>query len=275
MAFPNPFKRDFNKPGPGVPKNAPKKTGFPRFREVLSRDFGNLVKLNLIVFATMLPALILFVISLFLYLAGGVLLSMIFGVAALLLSFPVGPSITTMCHLLIKMLRDVPGFLWHDFKRLFKSNFRQMALPGMLFSGLLGAQVYALFTYFSLEQSSLPLTVMFFLSVFLLALIGPYFFAQAAYVDLTFLPLLQNSIMLALGYLPRSLAGAVLGSGLIAVQVLFFPLPLLITIFFGITVPCLINMMWIWPPMDKTFKIDETLKERHEGEFDIETEVQE
>lgn len=274
MAF-NPFKRDFSKPGPGVPKNAPRKTGIPRFFEILGRDFGNLVKLNLLVALCMLPALLLFGIGVLLYNAGGFFWGLVFGLGALLLSFPIGPALTAMVRILTKMLCDTPGFVWHDFKRYFKENFRSMLLPGMLFSALAGAQLFALLNGSMLANAGIVVTAMFFLSVLLLLLIWPYFYLQAAYLELGLLPRLQNSVALSLGFLPRSAAGGLLFGALVVAQVLFFPLTLPILLFIGITLPALICMMWTWPPTNKSFNIEETLKKRHDEQFDVETEVQE
>ena len=65
------FKNNYNKPGPGVPRDAPRKKGVPRFFEVLSRDFSNLVKLNLILFIFTLPAQAAYFLALlFLHAAG-------------------------------------------------------------------------------------------------------------------------------------------------------------------------------------------------------------
>lgn len=265
------FKRDFNKPGPGVPKNAPRKRGFPRFIEILGRDIGNLVKLNFIYMLSLLPAQILLVLSWQGIIFKNIAVFGIFAILALGASVLVGPSTTAMFYIVSKMLRDDPGFVWHDYKAQFKSNFRPMAVPGIIFSLVVGSQIFAFVYYMSLKGATgMIMIALYLFSVLLLTMATPYFFTQAAYLDLKPAGLLKNSLLMALGYAPRSFMAALLGGGLLIAQVLFFPLSTIITIFIGYSIPCLLSLMWIWPNVDKTFKIESTLVKRHKesmGEF--------
>ncbi|MCL2079214.1 MAG: DUF624 domain-containing protein [Oscillospiraceae bacterium] len=54
------FSRNFNRPGPGVPKDQPRKKGLKRFGELLIRDFSDLIKLNLIFCAILIPSVLAF-----------------------------------------------------------------------------------------------------------------------------------------------------------------------------------------------------------------------
>ena len=49
------FRKDYAAPGPGIDPNAPEKTGFARFLEILQIECATLVKLNLLFLATCLP----------------------------------------------------------------------------------------------------------------------------------------------------------------------------------------------------------------------------
>lgn len=266
MAF---FKRDFNKPGPGVPKNAPKKKGFARFFEIIGRDFGNLLKLNLIFMLSVLPAQILLVCTYFSLLWGYTLFFILFALLALVAAIPVGPSFTAMYHIITMMLRDEPGFLWHDYKRIFKENFRSTVFPGLVYALIIASQIFA-FIFYTQMQGALGFVMIavYFFSVLLFAMAAPYFFTQCSYLDMKASGIFKNSLLLSLGYAPRSFMGALLGSGLIVAQLLFFPLSLLLTVFIGYSIPFLLNIMWIWPQLDKTFAIEETLKKRRNQEFE-------
>ena len=46
---------DYNKPGPGVDKNAPKKKGFVRFFEIYFRKFWRLATANLLYILVSIP----------------------------------------------------------------------------------------------------------------------------------------------------------------------------------------------------------------------------
>lgn len=266
------FKRDYNKPGPGVPKNAPQKRGFGRFFEIVGRDFGNIFKLNLLVQLCWLPAQVLFLFAVLSFMAGGAQQFILFGVLAAVASIPVGPAYTAQSYILTKMLRDDPGFVWHDFKKAFKQNFKLSVVPGILYSVLAGSQILGgvYYIYLAAEASSFLMLALFALSVIFFAMISPYFFAQAPYLDLRAGPMLKNSLLLAIGNAPRSLAGGLIALVLVLAQLIVFPLTLPLTVAVGYSLPMLINLMWIWPMVDKTFKINETLKQREANRLDAE-----
>ena len=52
------FSQNFNRPGPGVPKNAPKKKGIARYFEMLFRDFSTLWKASMLLSICMIPMLV-------------------------------------------------------------------------------------------------------------------------------------------------------------------------------------------------------------------------
>ena len=58
------FNSDYSKPGAGVSKNERKKKGLARFYEILIRKFWDLIKLNLLYIATLLPTFaVVFILS--------------------------------------------------------------------------------------------------------------------------------------------------------------------------------------------------------------------
>lgn len=276
MAF---FKKDYNKPGPGVPKNAPRKKGIPRFFELIGRDSGNMVKINWLVILCELPSTLLFAFAMFsgFLIEGGFFVMVISLVLALAASLLVGPARTTEAFLLTKMMRDDPGYVWATFKEKFKENFKSTALPGMLFSAISGAQIFTILTVIIGKQQLGPVWIGFFLlSVLIVTMAVPYFYVQASYLDMKTGTALKNSLLMALGFLPRSFAGAAISGVLVLGQAFLcflVPIAIIIPIFIGQVIPVLINLMWIWPPIDKTFSIEKTLKERNQqNDTDIETE---
>lgn len=259
MAF-NLFKRDYNKPGPGVPKNAPRKRGAARYFEILTRDFSHLIKINLLHQLCLLPAQALFVLAFLFsrYFA-------VFMAASILASIPVGPSLTAMLLLQSKMLRDEPGFVWHDYKKAFRENFRKTVVPGMLYFAVIAAQLYAALLYYTqLSSIGIPLLAIFGFSIILFWMAARYFFLQAGYLELGILTMLKNSLLLALGNAPRSLIAALITLVFGVGQILLAPSAVPVTVFFGYALPSLWSLMVIWPPVNKVFKIEETLKERAE-----------
>lgn len=255
------FKRNYNKPGPGVPKDAPRKKGIPRFFEVLGRDFSNLVKLNLLYQLCVLPAQLSFVLMIW----KGPLFAILLVAASVL----VGPANTARSYCITKMLRDDPGFLWHDFKRKFIENFKSTTVVGVLYSLILAAQVYSILGYAAAGSAiPLPTVVLLLLSALLFSMVAPYYFLQAAYLDTNQLGLFKNSVLLAFGYLPRSFMGAVIGLAFWVVFLQYAYIAVVPVVFFGYTIPVLISLMWTWPVVNKTFSIEETLVKRQQDELD-------
>ena len=128
------FSRNFDRPGPGVNKDEPRKKGAARFFEVLFRDFFDLVKLNVIFCVCILPAVSAFILGLI------SLLTPIAFIVSLIAAFPVGGALTAYSFCITKLLRDDPGFIWHEFKRKFRENFKQAAVPGIVCAAVIEVQ---------------------------------------------------------------------------------------------------------------------------------------
>ena len=257
------FRKDYSRPGPGVGKDEPRKTGSARLREVLVRDFSELVKFNLFYQMCILPAQALLILA-FLFL-GSVWL-FVFAALALAACIPLGPAKTALCFCIAKALRDDPGHAWHDFAKAFRSNFRLTAGPGVFYGLILGAQIFAAMYLFQHPETGFVIAMLFWLVVILTGTIAPYFFLQAGYLELSAQPLFKNSLVFFAGNLLRSLIGALFGSGivvLLAVVTLisgFVTLPVVILL--GYALPSLLCLFFIWPPVNAAYKIENTLRER-------------
>jgi len=259
------FNRNFNKPGPGVNKDEPRKKGAARFFELLARDFGDLVKLNFILCVCVLPSVFMFFISL-----SGIYPFITF-ILALILAFPVGGALTSSVYYITKQMRDDPSYVWYEFKRKFMENYKQSAVIGILCAAFVYTQILLwIMMVVNEDTAGLSGVILALLSLLLFGMITPYVFLHFAYIDLKTLGILKNSVLMTFAYLPRSFMGAILGGLLWIVVALFFPDSLLmgfpIVLIFGITVSMLLNLMWTWKPFDKSFNIEETLNQRKDEE---------
>jgi len=260
------FRRNYDRPGPGVSKDEPRKKGVARFFEVLFRDFFDLVKLNVLFCLCALPT-----VAAFLYgFLGG--FSIIIYILSLIVAFPVGGAAVALSFCVTKMLRDEPGYMWHEFKRKFKENVKQAALPGIICTALIQAQV---FMWISQMLDTTGTGFIWLIAMFALFLIftmvAPYIFVIFAYVDLKAMQVIQNSILLSLAKVPRSIAGALFGSALWIVFILYLPVSLLflpVIALFAVSVSWLLCLMWVWPPVNKQFSIEETINARRDKEND-------
>jgi hypothetical protein len=254
MAF---FKRDYNKPGPGVSKDEPRKKGLNRFFEIFTLYYGDLIKLNLFFCICALPGLALFMLGLFGFIS---IVTMPLSVVA---AYPIGGALTAVVFCITKMLRDDPGFVWDDCKRKFSENIKQASLPGMVCTLFIYTQVILWGPLEIADESLYAIIVIFALFAFILfAMISPYIFLQIAYVNIKTYPVIKNSIILTLSRLLRSFFGAVFGFAPWIAIIMYFPATLVLIpliLLLGFTFPLLMCLSWIWPPFNARFNIEETL----------------
>ena len=79
---------------------------------------------------------------------------------------------------------------------------------------------------------------------------------QVALLDLSFAGLLKNSLMLFLGYLPRSGLGLLWQLLYWGAVALFWPISSFVLILTSLWLPCLLSLMAIYPALEKSFDIE-------------------
>jgi len=230
----------------------------------LARDFGALIKLNLLFCACALPSGVLFLLSfLGVYSAITLLLSLV-------AAFPVGGALSACMFFITKRLRDDPGYVWDDFKRKFTGTYKLAMIPGILCVAFVYAQIY-LWDSFLISSAALGIAELLLMGMSLLGfgMISPYFYLQIAYIDLSVPQILKNSVIITISKFGRSLMGSLMGGLIWIVFVLYLP-PSLITVpllvLFGFSLSWLLTLMWVWPPVDKLFAIEDTLRKRYDEE---------
>lgn len=144
------FSSRYNKPGPGVEKDASDKPRFFIFFEVLKRKFWHLIKINLMYILFNIPALVIayFMASVYLQKLSGYFLNdvnisnggfidfnikLILSVILIMVSvITIGPVQAGITYILRNYSREEHSFIWWDFKENFVKNFKQgMAITGI------------------------------------------------------------------------------------------------------------------------------------------------
>lgn len=255
------FNRNFDRPGPGVEKNAPRKKGIARWGEMVGRDAWDFTKANVLTALCILPSAIGGVL-LFIG-GGGILLTLL---AATLLGFLVGPSLCGLSAILLKSLRDEPGYFWQTYKKAFKSNFKISILPGMIFTLLMGVEAMAALIYLSGASQSALVLAMLILNLLVATMVMSYYIPQLVLLDLPGIKIFTNSLRFSFGYLKRSLPAALVQIVLIGGQALLLPLSFPVLLLIGLWLPLSIGTFLIYKPMDDVFKIEEQFQARRERE---------
>lgn len=131
----------WTKEGPGIPKNAPRKTGLALFGQTLARECWELVKLNL-----------LFILT-----------------AVFIVTIPA--AIAATARICVAHVEDRNTYLLRDFVEAFTRYFWRATAWSLLFAGAIGLSGYAIATYAHAAPDNVwlafPLTVALVVTVFL------------------------------------------------------------------------------------------------------------
>lgn len=192
---------DYNKPGPGVPKNAPPKLRIIVFFEVYFRKFWHLVKLNILFFLFNLPAVLIVPLIVQIYIPNLPLHYITFG--AIFLCIPVvtvGPVQAGFTYVLRNFAREEHAFLWGDFKENALNNLKQsllICLIDLLAIFIVGVDLNF---FFRLSETNLFMSVITGLSVLLLLIfmmMHLYIYPMLVTFKLSTIQLYRNAFIFA------------------------------------------------------------------------------
>ena len=250
---------DYNKFGPGVDPEAPRKKGVFRLWEVFSRDYWFIMLAGLLALAGMLP-----------FIAG---ISIAYRTHSLLIMFLSGavggivaaPGICGLADVLLRCLRDEPGFWWYRYKTAMKRNWKGCLLPGTLFGTVFSVQCFTLL-HLPQSGSGLGMFVCQLVSMLVSVSLFLYVLMQIALIELPFLKMLKNSIWLSIRYLPKTLLASLSQLIYWLAIVLFFPVTATIILLTSIWLPLLIAFVGLYPVIDDVFQIEKRLQEEQSKE---------
>lgn len=253
------FSSNYSKPGPGVAPNAPRKKGAARFFEVLGRDFFSFYRAGALALLSALP----YALGLWFSIETHSLLPLLItGIVGGMLA---APQLCALDDTILRSLRDEPGYWWVTYKRAWKQNAKASLLPGAICGLMLAMQV---FTVFHIELATGVFNaVVLLLSFLLLSGLSQYMFVQIPLLDLSFGGLLKNTVMLFLGYLPRTglcVLFQVIYWGVVA---LLWPLSGVIVLLGTIWLPALLSIMAVYEPLNKSFRMEEKINAMREEKF--------
>jgi len=213
---------DYSKPGPGVPKDAPPKSPFIVFFEILQRKFWNFVKINLMFMVFNLPAIaagMLFFPNIFPdamespenLLNDTIMKFVLLTVMMCVPMITTGPAQAGLTYILRNYSREEHAFIWGDFKDAAKSNFRQSLIVSTInffvtFLTLLSIRAY----WILIDIGQIPgtlgligLAVMFLLLI-LFACMNIYIYPLMVTFELSLKQLYKNALIFAvIKFLPN------------------------------------------------------------------------
>lgn len=259
---------NYNKPGPGVPKNEPEKPRIVVFFQIYFRRFWDLVKLNLMFSFFNIPALLL-VYFLFgisyntlqgFFTEGGTLFTFIVFIAfsAVFLSVPVittGPAQAGFTYVLRNYSRQEHAFILSDFKEHTGKNFKQgliISIIGFLVVLFMLVDIYVCIN--SGMNSILVSVLVYFISLLLVLflMMNFYIYPMLVTFKLSLKHIYKNALIFAIVKFFPNIAILFLCFVLSAIPFLVYPV-LAVVLFPLITLSTvgLITNFYAFPTLEK------------------------
>ena len=241
---------DYTKPGPGVPKDAPPKSPFIVFFEILQRKFWNFIKINMMFLIFNLPAVLAGMFVLFRFFphifpdameSPEALFKdtiMKFVLLTVMMCVPMittGPAQAGFTYILRNYSREEHAFIWGDFKDAAISNLKQSLIVSTInflvtFLTLLSIRAYWILTDIGQIPGLLGLAglAVMFMMLMLFACMNIYIYPLMVTFELTLKQLYKNSLIFAIiKFIPN------MGILLLNAFIVFFTFGLIIPFNFG------------------------------------------
>ncbi len=251
------FNRNYATPGPGVAKDEPRKKGVARFLEVTFRDGGPMMGANVILCLSAIPGWLAVSIALS---RNGQVLAIFFGALGGMLS---APFLCALNDLILRALRDEPGYWWHTYRKHFAENAKLSLLPGAVFGAITTAQVSSILQLLQTNADS-GLLLCIAASTIFTTLIQVYFWPQLVLMELSCPALIKNSVLLAVTTPVRSLPAAIGTVAYWGLMLMWFPLTGLWLFIGGFSLIGLFSLLLVYRPLDETFQIEEKIRAKRE-----------
>ena len=251
---------NYNKPGPGVAPDAPRKRGLSRLIEILGRDMGSFFQSRHAGLCQLHPICC----------GGGAGRPQPRAAGddhrrhrggAL-----AGPQLTALADTILRSLRDEPGFWWQTYRRAWKRNAKASLVPGAIFGLLFGSEIF-LFFHLDTMQAGSAIIVMMLVGTALVLGFFTYVWPQIALLELPLGSLLKNAVFLFLAYLPASLGATVVQFVYWAAVIVLFPLSAPVFLFTNFWVPLVPSLLIVYNGLDKSFGIEDAIRKIRDAQL--------
>lgn len=284
---------DYNKPGPGVPRDAPPKSPFIVFFEILQRKFWNFVKVNLMFLIFNIPAIIfgMFVLTFFFpnilpdalkdseTLLSDVMLKFIF--LTLMMCIPMvttGPAQAGFTYIMRNYAREEHAFIWSDFKETAIKNMKQSLIISTINSLLTFIMLFSIRAYMILGSGNFIMTAGSALMVVLFiifAIMNMYIYPIMITFDLKIKQIYKNALIFAVVKFLPNVGILLLSVFLIILSFYFNPIiGIIIYLFFTVSLIGFLTNFYVYPKLKK-YMISRIEEEEDEDDEEEEDEISE
>ena len=245
-----------------------RRTGFDRYRQLLSFYTLRWMKVNLMTILGVIPLAVAIVISLMfssivILIPSSIVGGMIFG-----------PFLAAMFDSIMRGLRDAPGEWWEHYKKSWKQNLVGSLLPGAVFGLLTGMFIFMIRVMWVAQVAPSFGTIALFLFSFMLFLIiTTLYWPQLVLFKQGIGYRLRNIILFTAKHFWRVFGVALLELLYIGIYVLFAPWTLALVPFIGFWCILFLSELILYKDFNEDFKVEEQYYEIEgdpwrEGMFD-------
>ncbi len=236
--------------------------GFPRYRQVLERDWKRFFCTNLLTLASLLP----FALG-----VGYAVLS-----SSVLVLIPVcilggilaGPGIAGMYDMILRGLRDDEDHWWFSYKKAMRQNWRSAMLPGVIFCLFLGFYIFACYMLWISGQAVTPGTVAILAaSAILVLMVFSIWWPQIVLFEQKPTIQLKNCILFSIQNFWRTLGVAVLQFAWWVLFVVFLPWTAFLIPILGVWYLWFLCCFLLYDRLNGAFRIEEQLHEAFPEQF--------
>lgn len=218
------FSNNYESPGPGIAKNAPKKKGIVLFFDILFRKMWLLIGLNMMFFIFMIP--LVAVLPAAYYIKQAKISLAVIGVLLLVFAVNLGPALAGMSKVMRLFIIGRHSFIGRDFFKGYRQNFGKASIIGILdivavISAYAGYNVYPDMAQQYGKVFYVPLVISFSVAIVIL-MMNYYIFLMMSATDLSLKNLIKNSFALAFVALKQNVLTTVLLLALSALMLLLF-----------------------------------------------------
>lgn len=244
-----------------------RKTGFPRYKEVLERSWKEFFFVGFLTLLYFIPF------------AGGMVYavlskSALAALAAGLVGGSIaGPGYACLVDLILRRLRNDRDDWWPCYKRAMGQNWRAAILPGVVQCLFLGMIVFAAALMIWRASTITMGTLLLLLAAsLLLSMLLMGWWPQVVLFEQKALIQIKNALFFAIFHFKKVFAAALVQVLWWAIIALFMPWTAFVVPLLGVWYVLYVGLFLIYPDMDRDFRIEEQIEEKFPGVMEEEEE---
>lgn len=240
-----------------------RKTGFPRYKEVLEdswKEFFFVGFLTLLYYIPFAGGMVCAVLS------KSALVALVSGLVGGAIA---GPGFACLVDLILRRLRNDRDDWWPCYKRAMRQNFRAAILPGVFQCLILGMIVFAwALMIWGAGTVTMGTLLLLLVASLLLAMLMMGWWPQVVLFEQKAPIQIKNALFFAIFHFKKVLGAALLQVVWWAVIALFMPWTAFVVPILGVWYVLYLGLFLIYPDLNRDFRVEEQIEEKFPGRLE-------